>query len=400
MLAKWPWAGSLHGVVAGAARGCELGILRQLHETHEYMVQQQGQGQQGQTGRQPSFLAAAASSPTPDWEAKAQWLLQQGHPRDARCSGLDTLADLPDAAERVGWMRRERVAFLGTASLTQAAACRGHVPLLSALLDCGAVFSNEDVRAAARQGHMAWLQLLHERGGSIPHDAIHGAARSGHTELVQWLWGVLGLGRGDGAAGKDEDWQLPEWLQSSAAASGRRELIEWVLQLQAEDWEWRYGVFGEAASSGCVSFVEWLLEQGCPMQVRKAMQRNAGGSGSAATPLCRCNFRLCRRNLQLRRRNVQAHSVVAWAPAPTGAAAAAADRLLLLPLLRLRTPTGHRPVCPRRPEWRHGHAQVAQAAGLPLRHHGAVPHDGEVAVRGRPDGRLFRQPAGGVGLVP
>ncbi len=230
------WEGSLHGLVAGAARGCDLATLQRMHclrsqqqaqEQHELQLQQLEE-----FDAPTSLLACALASPTSDWEAKAQWLLQQGHPPDASCSSLEALAALPDAAERVGWMRREEVAFLGVAPLTLAvaalnlaAARKGHLPLLTALLDCGAEFCYGDVLVAAGQGHTAWLQQLHTRGGRIPHEAIHGAARAAHSELVQWLWGALGLGQrwGRGARGLNAE-QRGHFL-NCVAASGKWELM-------------------------------------------------------------------------------------------------------------------------------------------------------------------------------
>ncbi len=161
LLGGGPWVGSLQECVAGAAKGCDLATLQRLHSM---LVQQQAQERQQQQQQQqqqpphhyqqqqeeeqhiyPNLLAAAVSSPTPDWAAKAQWVLQQGRPRDARCWDLQDVAAQPDAVQRVEWMRREGVEFLGGRPmvaniLTEAAARTGDLPLLTALLDCGAEF--------------------------------------------------------------------------------------------------------------------------------------------------------------------------------------------------------------------------------------------------------------------
>ncbi len=211
LLSGGPWAGSLQGLVAGAARGCDLATLQRVHsmlskqqaQERQQQLQQEQQPQQQQQQQEeqhiyPKLLAAAVSSPTPDWAAKAQWLLQQGHPRDARSWDLQDVAALPDAVKRVEWMRREGVEFLGgrpvvASILTDAAARTGDLPLLTALLDCGAEFGHSEMGAAGSRGHTAWLQQLYERGCSMSLAALFYAAGEGHAELVQWLWGLPGM---------------------------------------------------------------------------------------------------------------------------------------------------------------------------------------------------------------
>ncbi len=413
LLGTGPWEGSLYNVVVCAARGCDLPTLQRLfnmyRQQHQQQQEQQPQEEEEDEPEHPrcKMLAAAVCSATPDAHAKAQWLLQQGHPRDVRCSILNELVELPNAAERVGWMRREGVAFLRPHALlgdplTRAVAEKGHVPLMVALLNCGAVFSSDDMMAAGREGRMAWLQQLRARRVRIPPVAIYGAAEKGHIALVKWLWGALGLGRGSRSA-PDDAAEVRANVLSHAAASGNRELMQWLLRVA--DRKWGVLTWSRAVSSGCASFVGWLQTRRCPWEVGykcvamqergnsrfgvcvpvgDALSSQAGLSacpvGDALESTSACRPVVCM--LGAARPHGLCHSSFSCPCRPW-------------PPLLVVSNAGHIRLHLRGEERGHGHAEVAQAAQRALRRLRPLQRGHR-----RVDGRLLRQPGDGVRLVP
>ncbi len=273
-----------------------------------------------------SAVRAAAASPTPDWQAKVLWLLQQllggavdtaGSDCTAAAATLATvasgvavvtprgvgcvagaLARQPKLCDRLGWwMRLAGAAGAEQGALADAVAA-GNVAGVELLLDLflpgvgtgeglgdggvGAGGGGQQVVAwgevgraleaaaleAAAGGHVGVLRVLERRGllarvGVGPLVGV--AAERGRVEVVRWLMD----GDGYGAAGKEEE---SVW---AGAVEGERQR-----QVHGAAWEQLLSVelMGAAAESGCMELVSYLYGKGCPWDEQAMNGAAAGGS--------------------------------------------------------------------------------------------------------------------------
>ncbi|KAG2495520.1 hypothetical protein HYH03_006463 [Edaphochlamys debaryana] len=124
-------------------------------------------------GAKGSMVAAAAASPTPDWQAKVDWLLgppcfAPPTPAVARAAAAE-----PDALPRLTWLLRER-AF----------------PSSELLLREGAAVDGGTANLAAFSGHVGVLRVLEERSqaGLVRGPTLLAlAAVGGHLHALQYL---------------------------------------------------------------------------------------------------------------------------------------------------------------------------------------------------------------------
>lgn len=277
-----------------------------------------------------SAVRAAAASPTPDWQAKVLWLLQQlawgavdaavsdctaaaatlpsgnsgvaaAATRGMGCVAA-ALARQPKLCDRLGWWTRlAGAAGLEPGALADAAAA-GHAAGVELLLDlllpgvgtggglggggngAGAVEQQvvswgEVGRAleaaaekAAAGGHVGVLRVLGRRGllARVGVGALVGAAAErGRLEVARWL--MDGDGATDGALGKEEGTGAP-----GAVESERQRQV----QVPGPSWEQLLSVelMGVAAESGCMELVSYLYGKGCPWDEQAMNGAAAGGS--------------------------------------------------------------------------------------------------------------------------
>ncbi|KXZ49043.1 hypothetical protein GPECTOR_23g13 [Gonium pectorale] len=210
-----------------------------------------------------TLLSSAASSPTPDWAAKVEWLEALGC-RPGTTAALYA-AELPDCGEalaRLTWLRGRGYPVDG--AVVAAAACNGNTAALQALLTEVPVDDN-DVNAevawgytaamdAAAGGHLTALQALHAAG--CPMQEYLGAlaplaARAGHLHVLVWLLGPQWA----------EPVVLDEYVFTAAVASGSVELLAWLRQ---RGCPWGSSAFAAAAEAGGVELLAWLRQRGCP----------------------------------------------------------------------------------------------------------------------------------------
>ncbi|KAG2495531.1 hypothetical protein HYH03_006474 [Edaphochlamys debaryana] len=157
---------------------------------------------------QVRLMAAAVASPTPDWEAKVEWLATTcGLSVAVDSWALDEGLDAPNWAQRLAALR-ERWGLQPDVRLALAAARAGSAELLASILDSAPALAASLVGSdaggsvaaqAVRRGHLGVLQLLAERGCWSPaHDlarSLLSAASGGHTQVVRWLLESSGVPR-------------------------------------------------------------------------------------------------------------------------------------------------------------------------------------------------------------
>ncbi|GLC70450.1 hypothetical protein PLESTF_000974800 [Pleodorina starrii] len=270
-------------LLAAAAECFSLAALQRLWQQlragrHGSNLQQQLE--QLEEEHRGVILAAAASSTTPDWQAKVEWLEGLGYPRKARACEFAVRAGDGDAVEaRLQWLHGRGYPL--EAQVADAAVRVGSLAALRFLVEQAGVRPTGDefhVTDAAAQGHLAVLQYLHASG--LPVDArsvAEEAARAGHLPLVAWAVESLGVAPADGAAS----------LLDCAAASGNLELMVWL-----HDRGWALGprAIPNGAESGCEEALEWLVEWGCPFPLDGGAYRMAARNGDLA--MLRCLHRL------------------------------------------------------------------------------------------------------------
>ncbi|GFR45491.1 hypothetical protein Agub_g6835, partial [Astrephomene gubernaculifera] len=244
-----------------AAEGCDLVTLQRLA------------GRQQDTWQLDSWhntfvLAAAAGSPTPDWQAKVEWLEAQGVPRAA--PAYHRAVACPDALDRMRWLRDRGYPLHKKVVLWAARA--GSRDALAFLLSEGMAPEEYSIRGVAGGGHLAALQLLRDHGCPMDEATVASAARAGHLHVVVWLVEALG----------DELLQEKS-VCTAAMESGNLELLRW---LRERGWPWGTDAFTQAAAAGCEEVLEWLVEQGCPMEENGWPYEVAASNGDMATLRC------------------------------------------------------------------------------------------------------------------
>ncbi len=247
-------------LLAGAAHGCDLATLQELHATWGEEGKQQHTFDPAAARQE--VVAAAAASPTPDWRSKVQWLLGAGAYPAATAACRRAVA-LPDAAERLKWMAQAGVPLepqdRDGANPVHWVAAGGTVDALRFLLQRGWQADACTATRAAASGNLPVLRELHARGCPVPPYAVREAAEGGHVDTVQWLVEALGLQLGPQCGG------LGCELFRAAAEAGSVALAEWLAgrgcAMDAEAW------LG-AAHAGSGELLQWLADHGCDMPVR------------------------------------------------------------------------------------------------------------------------------------
>ncbi|KXZ50545.1 hypothetical protein GPECTOR_16g720 [Gonium pectorale] len=235
-------------IIRHSARHSDLAALRRR-------IQAGGWGQPEEVSRGKALLMAA-SSPTPDWAAKVEWLEAQGCRRSGKvirwCAYLskgdqETLA-------RVVWLRGRGYPF-DAVEIATAAAYSGKTATLQYLLAEAPEAALKAVCIAAWGGQLAALQALYGGGGGggvevDGHRAALCAAMGGHLHVLAWLVEALGA----------EAVRLDEELFAAGAGSGSVELLTWLAERGCPR---KPDALALAAGAGCEAAAEWLVERGC-----------------------------------------------------------------------------------------------------------------------------------------
>ncbi|GLC46253.1 hypothetical protein PLESTB_000599100 [Pleodorina starrii] len=300
----------LGSFLASAASGCSLDVLQQTHDQlarrlrwptavsgsdQEQQLEHQQQRRQGDanggagqllldqatfaaSGYGGEILAAAAGSPTPDWQSKVEWLeTALGCPRTHEA--CVEAARGPDALERLQWLALRRGYPTSDPRVTEVAAKSGSLAALRFLVEeRGARPGLEAASMAAFHGQLAVLQYLHIRNCPLDlRTALFSASCQGHVAVAVWAVEQLG-GEGAAAARRWSDW----------VAVG--DSVEMLARLQERGWVPGGGAFVEGAEGGCEAVLEWLVEHGCPMPVDGRPYLCSARNGDLA--MLRCLHRL------------------------------------------------------------------------------------------------------------
>ncbi|GLC39953.1 hypothetical protein PLESTB_001659400 [Pleodorina starrii] len=311
-------------VLAGAAWGCDLAFLQQLHnawvsEPITYPNLEQDPTLVGMPALVDDYddeiIASAAGSPTPDWAAKVAWLQDVGYAAPSRACEL--AAARPDAAERLRWLLDERGFALASWHPLEAAAVAGNLPAMELMLqpERRLNVSGLVVNRIAAEGQLGVLQLLHARGCKFDVlMALEEAAARGHLPVVEWLAGLLpataaawpaavavvaaatddGGGGGGGLNLEAADavdavdplrrlLATDPWVFAAAAGSGSRVLMEWLL---AKGCVWSEAAFVRAAGKGSEGQLQWMVASGCPMGSHGEAYLVADQNGNLAALEC------------------------------------------------------------------------------------------------------------------
>ncbi|KAG2452895.1 hypothetical protein HYH02_002239 [Chlamydomonas schloesseri] len=243
-------------MLAAAAAGCDVRTLRYL--------QAKWQRIQRFTDAYGRVTAAAAASPTPDWQAKLDLLIGLGYKRSVDAAAA--AAARPDAAARLAFLSARGFPSDDGACLRVAAGV-GNEALVRQLLASGVPVSEEAVAAAAREGQLRCLQTLllaaPRSGGSaaaarVTQDALEAAAVRGHVAVVEWVL----------AAAPPHVLQAPAVLLgrnllAAASMSGSLEMVGW---LRAWGAGWSPAQWLLAARAGNCAVLSWMLAEGYPLQ--------------------------------------------------------------------------------------------------------------------------------------
>ncbi|GFR42514.1 hypothetical protein Agub_g3406, partial [Astrephomene gubernaculifera] len=226
-------------LLAAVAEGCDLQTLQERYHTwpleqeqaagqvqHLPLLMLPQQQQQMLLERNPRaiILAAAACSPTPDWQAKVLWLEGLGYPQTPLMCRRVAAACL-DALQRLTWLRARGCPVDGR--VAEAAVQAGRQDVLAALLAEGIRPDVGCVEEAGHGGHLGVITLLHSQGLRVfqgdPQGMLCIAAQGGHLPLVAWLVQTFGTAGDEGE--EEPAVSLSTWVFDSAARSGNLELL-------------------------------------------------------------------------------------------------------------------------------------------------------------------------------
>ncbi|KXZ54757.1 hypothetical protein GPECTOR_4g827 [Gonium pectorale] len=249
-------------VLEAAAEGCDLATLQRLEAWSEAMgglgvAWAGGLGRfdrscrVGNDAHGARILAAAAASPTRDWQAKVTWLRSVGYPKlTAAC---DAAAARTDAPER-----------------------------LAALQELGFHVLPRTAVAAARAGNLAGLRYLRERSVRLDGAVVAGAEAGSQDVLVWLVEDAFAVGQ------QGEAVLQSGGLAEAAARSGSLDLLRWLAERglvpAAELLSGR--TFAGAADAGDAAALEWLAERGCAMPADGSPYRAPCAKGDLATLRC------------------------------------------------------------------------------------------------------------------
>ncbi|KXZ45253.1 hypothetical protein GPECTOR_56g349 [Gonium pectorale] len=247
-------------IAEGIAEGCELETLKRWLPSLIVMDTDEASCREvADESHQRMVLAAAAGSPTPDWQAKVEWL--ESHAFSPTCQAFAAAAKLPDALERFAWLAQRGYPIHpehedAVEPLAETAGS-GNTAAVLFLAERGQRGDHDEGIGlasawAATQGHLHVLQALHAAGWRLDAQVVSRCAASGgHLHVVAWLVETPDLGVA-----------LDGELFCCAAQSGSVELLAW---LRERGCPWDSRAVTAAARSGCVAALEWLAERGCPM---------------------------------------------------------------------------------------------------------------------------------------
>ncbi|KAG2428741.1 hypothetical protein HXX76_011444 [Chlamydomonas incerta] len=302
-------------LVAAAAEGCGLELLKRLHAT---FVSQPGDV--CAVWREKA-AAAAAGSTTLDWAAKLEWLLSLGYPVSSSSLAAFRAASSPDALSRLTWLRAHGCDTHADPAVAVEAACAGRLDALRWWLRpppppptrpgsaaCSAAASTagrgmpccgaqQPLAPAAvagptllprRLGQAHLLQLA-ERGcgpevwelvlgggdgrdglghTAVTEELLIAAVGGGNVRSVTWLLDFAAATAASAAAARSpagaaapDGTLLTAALFAAAAGSASTELLA---ELRARGCPWGPGAYLRAAEAGAAACLEWLAAHGCP----------------------------------------------------------------------------------------------------------------------------------------
>ncbi len=285
------------------------------------------------------LLHCAAASPTPDWQAKVEWVLEQGVAPDLSTCCVGFLRKCADLPARVQWLQGRGVGVDGgiLSCWMQISATSKDLPLFRQLLGEGCRAGPTCVRGLAQRGELELLKAVAEavaaEGGAVGEewwkDVALYAARGGHLHVLRWAVGEeeqeeggraaaaaaagrsrprgsssrsSSRGRGGGGGGQreargrggeqgggtagDVGERARELLTGEVfdhvLRSGNVEAVRWM---RAQGCEWPHGALVTAAAHCSEELVEWMVtEGGCPGEV-SGPRRHAGFITLCLSPL-------------------------------------------------------------------------------------------------------------------
>ncbi|GLC53523.1 hypothetical protein PLESTB_000758900 [Pleodorina starrii] len=289
-------------LVVAAAEGFRLEPFQRLYqqlmagqqpcgEAHQQQQQQPpGGSSSGRTARaaagareliqshKVSILATSAGSPTPDWQAKVEWLEELGYPRTVDAYKCACRGD--DAVDRLQWLR-SRGYPLEAAVADEAVAC-GSLAALRYLMEQAGVQPSRSVDCvAARHGQLAVLQYLHAQGWPVKRKEVaYDDAGEGHMPVVVWAVEALGVSDRNtlflmdkaGESGNVElmiVWMIergwPGWCREAISAMLYSVSEEALARVNTNEWvPGDGGPYADAAGAGDLAMLRALHRIGCP----------------------------------------------------------------------------------------------------------------------------------------
>lgn len=309
----------------GGSGGGQSGLVSEGQQQQQQQeVEGRARVQQLREHDQGLLLAFAAASPTPDWQAKVQWVLEQGvAPVLCNIFHVEVLwSRCSDIPSRLEWLEKRGIEFdwCWLFGLMKDYATAKHLSFFKELLSEGWEMDASGVAHLAKRGQLELLRAVaaaatDEAGDArIRRNAAQYAARRGHLHVVRWALGQEqegaqatgveatstlegsnsgsrdGGGGGGGGCGSSGDGgqsgKLEAFLRLSPACSGVavreatlwiRGTVSWALEsgnselvrwLRAQGCEWPHGALATAAAHCSEELVEWMVtEGGCPAEV-------------------------------------------------------------------------------------------------------------------------------------
>ncbi|EFJ43950.1 hypothetical protein VOLCADRAFT_95893 [Volvox carteri f. nagariensis] len=245
-------------LMAAAAEGCDLNAFQKLHDVWlgGFTGLLRATRHQLYGPKQSAVLVAAASSPSPDWRAKVEWLEAKRYPRSPEVAAA--AASLPDGRDRLRWLQERGYPMgLFNSETFRKAGRAGNFPLVQYLLQEFVLynFTRDAAEAAAEAGQLDFLKALHalcQLDSEASRSLALYACRSGHQAVVAWAVQELQYD----ASGD------PEAL-SAAAESGNVALMAWIwARSQLSSGKCMEG----AVKSGCREALQWMEEHGLLMK--------------------------------------------------------------------------------------------------------------------------------------
>ncbi|KAG2493804.1 hypothetical protein HYH03_008023 [Edaphochlamys debaryana] len=242
-------------LLEGAAEGCSLAVLQTVWGT---VGEQLTAAEDDETRSKP--LTAAVGSPTPDWEAKAEFLLAQGLPFYHTSANAAVCLPPDTALQRLEWLKARGCA---PASLScDVAVWTASPAVVSWLLD-GEAFAY-DLWAQYHHGDVPPLdvaQLVIKAEMVEPAQMTGVALKAGAKGLPLLRWLVDTYGEEALDVGLESLDEVSEWGFGTAAEEGCAGAMEVFRRhgLEFKDWQWE-----KAAASGSEEALEFLARIECP----------------------------------------------------------------------------------------------------------------------------------------